>query len=268
LLEKYDGSVNPTEFLQIYSTSILIAGENEAMMANYFLVALTGTTRSWLMNLPEGSLTSWGELCRQFTANFESTYARLGNEVDIHVGQQHPGESLWSFIQQFSLVWNTIHCISNASVVVAFRQGVRDEKMLEKLTTHDVQDIFEPFSLADKCARAADGRVWHSQHAPKAGKAGKPKADAAAQSSDKKNRKKKKADGNNNNNKSLAGAPTAAATVAGGGHGPWGDKQLRQPSGTDEGGPRCPVHNSRCHSAEECRKIKKLTEQFSEQQKQ
>jgi hypothetical protein len=104
LLEKYDGSVNPTEFLQIYSTSILIAGENEAMMANYFLVALTGTTRSWLMNLPEGSLTSWGELCRQFTANFESTYARLGNEVDIHVGQQHPGESLWSFIQQFSLV--------------------------------------------------------------------------------------------------------------------------------------------------------------------
>jgi hypothetical protein len=58
--------------------------------------------------------------------------------------------------------------------------------MLEKLTTHDVQDIFEPFSLADKCARAADGRVWHSQHAPKAGKAGKPKADAAAQSSDKK----------------------------------------------------------------------------------
>jgi hypothetical protein len=91
LLEKYDGSVNPTEFLQIYSTSILVAGENEAMMANYFLVALTDTTRSWLMNLPEGSLTSWGELCHQFTTNFESTYARLGNEVNLHVEQQHPG---------------------------------------------------------------------------------------------------------------------------------------------------------------------------------
>jgi hypothetical protein len=33
-------------------------------MANYFLVALAGTTRSWLMNLPEGTLTSWKELCR------------------------------------------------------------------------------------------------------------------------------------------------------------------------------------------------------------
>jgi hypothetical protein len=41
--------------------------------------------------------------------------------------------------------------ISNASVVVAFQQGVRDEKMLENLATHDVQNVSELFSLADKC---------------------------------------------------------------------------------------------------------------------
>jgi hypothetical protein len=58
LPEKYDGMVNPTEFLQIYSTSILAVGGNEAVMANYFPVALTGMARSWLMNLPEGSLHS------------------------------------------------------------------------------------------------------------------------------------------------------------------------------------------------------------------
>jgi hypothetical protein len=58
LPEKYDESVNPTEFLPMYSTSILAVGGDEAIMANHFLVALTGTARSWLMNLPEGSLTS------------------------------------------------------------------------------------------------------------------------------------------------------------------------------------------------------------------
>jgi hypothetical protein len=31
-------------------------------MANYFSVALTGMVRSWLMNLPRGSLTSWKRL--------------------------------------------------------------------------------------------------------------------------------------------------------------------------------------------------------------
>jgi hypothetical protein len=58
LSEKYDGTVNPAEFLQIYSTSILAAGENETIIANYFPVALTGTTQSWLMNLSEGTLDS------------------------------------------------------------------------------------------------------------------------------------------------------------------------------------------------------------------
>jgi hypothetical protein len=59
-------------------------------------------------------------------------------------------------------VRNTIPCISNASVVVAFLQGVRDEKMLEKLITHGIHDVFALFSLVDKCVRAAEGRAWHS----------------------------------------------------------------------------------------------------------
>jgi hypothetical protein len=101
LSEKYDETVNPTEFLQIYSTYILVAGGDEVIMANYFLVALTGMTRSWLMNLREGTLDSWSELCRQFRANFESTYALSGNKTDLHSVQQHQGESLHSFIQQF-----------------------------------------------------------------------------------------------------------------------------------------------------------------------
>jgi hypothetical protein len=98
LPEKYDESVNPFEFLQIYSTSILTTGGNEEVMANYFPVALTDTTQLWSMNLPKGSLTSWAKLCRQFTTNFESTYARLGNEVDLHVAQQRLRKSLRSFI--------------------------------------------------------------------------------------------------------------------------------------------------------------------------
>jgi hypothetical protein len=72
-------------------------------------------------------------------ANFESAYARPGNETDLHTIQQRPGESMHSFVQRFSQVHNIIPRISNASIVVAFCQGVRDEKMLEKLATHDIK---------------------------------------------------------------------------------------------------------------------------------
>jgi hypothetical protein len=34
---------------------------------------------------------------------------------------------------------------------------VRDEKILEKLTRHDIQDVTELFSLADECARVTEG---------------------------------------------------------------------------------------------------------------
>jgi superfamily II RNA helicase len=86
---------------------------------------------------------------------------------------------------------------------------MRDKKMLEKLATHKVKNVSELFSLADKCARAVEGRAWRSQPTPEAGKAGKPKADATAQSIGKnKNRKKKKS---NNNNQSLAGVDVSYA---------------------------------------------------------
>jgi hypothetical protein len=111
---------------------------DEAIMVNYFLVALIGMTLSWLMNLHEGTFTSWQELFHQFTANFESAYSRSSKETDLHAIHQRTAESLCSFIQWFSQVHNTIPHISNASIVVAFHQGVRDEKMLEKLAVHNI----------------------------------------------------------------------------------------------------------------------------------
>ena len=41
--------------------------------------------------------------------------------------------------------------------------------MLEKLATHDMETVSTLFTLADKCARAAEGRAWHS--APQTGAA-------------------------------------------------------------------------------------------------
>jgi hypothetical protein len=57
LLEKYDDTSNTSEFLQVYVTAITAAGENTAVMASYFLVALTGLARTWLMNLTQGRST-------------------------------------------------------------------------------------------------------------------------------------------------------------------------------------------------------------------
>jgi hypothetical protein len=58
LPEKYDGTTNPSEFLQVYVTAITTAGGNTAVMATYFHVALSGPARTWLMNLAPRSIYS------------------------------------------------------------------------------------------------------------------------------------------------------------------------------------------------------------------
>jgi hypothetical protein len=76
--------------------------------------------------------------------------------------RHEPGETLRAFISRFTKVRGTIPRISDASIITAFQQRVRDEKMLEKLATHDVETITTLFALADKCARTSEGRAWHS----------------------------------------------------------------------------------------------------------
>jgi hypothetical protein len=87
-------------------------------------------------------------------------------EAHLHAVRQEPGETLRTFISRFTKVRGTIPRISDASIITAFRQGVRDEKMLEKLAMHDVETVPTLFALADKYARAAEGRAWHSAHKP------------------------------------------------------------------------------------------------------
>jgi hypothetical protein len=58
LPKKYDDTSNPSEFLQVYVTTITTAGGNTIVMATYFHVALFGPARTWLINLAPGSIYS------------------------------------------------------------------------------------------------------------------------------------------------------------------------------------------------------------------
>jgi hypothetical protein len=215
------------EFLQVYVTAITTAGGDTAVMATYFHVALSGPAQTWLMNLTPGSIYSWEELYVWFVANFASAYQQHGVEAHLHAVRQESGETLRAFISRFTKVQGTIPHISDASIITAFRQGVRDEKMLEKLATHDVETVTTLFALADKCARAAEGRAWHST--PKTGVAQTGASGAVSQDG----KKKKKNRGH--------GRPPSAAPVVAAATGGRNERNKRpQPQRGNNGS--CPVH--------------------------
>jgi hypothetical protein len=122
-----------------------------------------------------------------------------------------------------------------------FRQGVRDEKILEKLATHDVETVSTLFALANKCAKAAEGRAWHST--PLTGEAQTGGSSTVAQDGKKKKKK------NCGHEKPHSAALVIAATTGG-----RGDRNKRpRPSKGNSGS--CPMHPNGCHSATECREI-------------
>jgi hypothetical protein len=254
LQEKYDGTSNPSEFLQVYVTAITVAGGDTAVMATYFHVALFGPARTWLMNLTLGSIYSWEELCVRFTTNFASTYQQHGVEAHLHAVRQEPGETLRAFISRFTKVQGTIPRISDASIITAFRQGVRDEKMLEKLATHDVETVSTLFTLADNCARAAEGRAWHS--APQAGVAQTGGSGAIIQDG------KKKKKENRSLERPSSAAPVVAAVTGG------RSERNKRPRPQRGNSGSCPVHPNSRHSATECREIIKLAKRVNERREQ
>jgi hypothetical protein len=174
-------------------------------------------------------------------------------EVHLHVVRQEPGETLRKFISRFTKERGTIPRISDASIITAFRQGVHDEKMLEKLATHDVETVPTLFALADKCARAAEGRAWHSAPQTRAAQSG----GSGAVPQDGKNKKKDRD----------YQKPRSTALVVAAATGGQGDRNKR-PRPQRGGSGSCPVHPNGRHSAAECREIIDLAKRVSERREQ
>nr|AAM74317.1 Hypothetical protein similar to putative retroelements [Oryza sativa Japonica Group]AAP53446.1 retrotransposon protein, putative, unclassified [Oryza sativa Japonica Group] len=61
--EMCNGSVNPSESLQIYTTIIEAVGGDDRVKANLFPMALQGQVQGTLMDMPPASVYSWEDSC-------------------------------------------------------------------------------------------------------------------------------------------------------------------------------------------------------------
>ena len=66
----YDGATDPASFLQAYEEAVWAADRDDKVKANWLPMALVGTTRAWLLNLPASSVASWEELRGLFLARY------------------------------------------------------------------------------------------------------------------------------------------------------------------------------------------------------
>jgi hypothetical protein len=155
-IEKYDGPTNPAEWLDVYQLTIKVVRGDSYVTANYLLVCLSSSTRSWVLGLLTGLVRSWNHLRRLFTSNFCATCAQLGVDWDLASIAQKKGESLREYIQCFCNKRNAILEVDIKSIVMFFKKGLRDSSLIQKFamkkprTSEQIFPITNRLSLAEE----------------------------------------------------------------------------------------------------------------------
>jgi hypothetical protein len=126
--------------------------------------------------------------------------------------------------------------------------------MLEKLATHDMETVTTLFALVDKCARATEGRAWHSAPQTRVAQTG----GSGAVSQDGKKKKKK----NHGSERPSSAAPVIAAATRG------RNERNKRPRPHRGNSGSCPIHPNSRHSAVECCEIIELAKRVNERGEQ
>jgi len=122
-------------------------------MGTWCPMALKDSARTWLLNLPPGTISSWDEICTRFIANFQGTRDRTPSMSDLCRIKQQPGETLQKYIQRFNYARLKIPKVMDEAIISVFSDGVRDVKMKEELAIHEeLCRTLELFNIATKCA--------------------------------------------------------------------------------------------------------------------
>ncbi|GAU40562.1 hypothetical protein TSUD_35790 [Trifolium subterraneum] len=72
-LDKYDGTTDPDEHVLIVETALDYRNLRGSIKCKLFPLSLVRGASTWWRNLPPGSIDSWDELCRTFTAHFTTS---------------------------------------------------------------------------------------------------------------------------------------------------------------------------------------------------
>jgi hypothetical protein len=120
---------------------------------------LSGAARSWLLNLLEGSIYTWDQLCVMFIGNIKGTYKRPSTVETLNSIKQKHDESLWDYMKYFCNARNIILYIQDIEIINAFHDGVSDIKTVEEIAMKKHKIVTDLLAIADVCIEASKARA-------------------------------------------------------------------------------------------------------------
>jgi hypothetical protein len=154
-----DGSSNPEEFIQVYQIVVEAVGGDDRVRVNYLPTALSSVTRLRLINLPEGFVYTWDQLCAVFIGNVQGMYEHPSTAETLNTIKQKHDESLWDYVKHFCNARNAIPYIQDIKIMNAFRDGVSDIKTMEEIAMKKPKMVADLLAIIDMCIEASEARA-------------------------------------------------------------------------------------------------------------
>ena len=137
-----------------YEAAVAAAGEDEYTMAKSFVIIARDIAQSWYINLPPGSIDSWGSLCGKQCNNFKGVSPSTNNPMELFTYTQSKREPLRDFWQRFVKLRVRTPDITNDAVILAAINRVRLGPCSSRLARKSTKTIAELHEVMEKYSRA------------------------------------------------------------------------------------------------------------------
>ncbi|GAU10433.1 hypothetical protein TSUD_420630, partial [Trifolium subterraneum] len=101
-LGKYDGLTDPDIHIQNIDVILNYQAVRGGIKCRIFPTTLVEGAMAWYRSFPQGFITSWKDLCKQFTSHFTASRKHPKTEANLEAVRQGPNETLRSYIERFN----------------------------------------------------------------------------------------------------------------------------------------------------------------------
>ncbi|GAU50675.1 hypothetical protein TSUD_187590 [Trifolium subterraneum] len=187
-LDKYDGTTDPDEHVQSVETALDYRNLRGSIKCKLFPLSLTRGASTWWRNLPPGSIDSWEELCRMFTAHFTTSRRHPKTVASIKAIVQGPEESLRNYIERFNKVSVEVEATDKMKLYL-LEEGLREgTKFQEAVGILEVETLDAFFELTQRYIKYEDKQKASEVWRPKNFEAGGPSSQREERRGDEKKR--------------------------------------------------------------------------------
>ncbi|GAU23378.1 hypothetical protein TSUD_334260 [Trifolium subterraneum] len=191
-LDKYDGTTDPDEHVQSVETAIDYRNLRGSIKCKLFPLSLTRGASTWWRNLPPGSIDSWEELCRMFTAHFTTSRRHPKTVASLKAIVQGPEESLRNYIERFNKVSVEVEATDKMKLYL-LEEGLREgTKFQEAVGILEVETLDAFFELAQRYIKYEDKQKASEIRRPKNFEVGGPSSQREERRGDEKKREGRK----------------------------------------------------------------------------